>query len=193
MPLIDFSCKFLSKVHKIVNALCRNPAQLNRAHYEHRPKVSSICLSANQGRGVGLPLQELHVTYSPARHSPYYSPGSRNFPKASLLGLSTIHRRWSNIAQLCTREAPTVLRMEEPEFLTRDQFIALLIVGEARPNSPAPIIPADHEIFLSGLGYVVNLNGRLRLTTPGRMRLVSVEKYRLNKNCPNLRPTYTSG
>jgi hypothetical protein len=62
-----------------------------------------------------------------------------------------------------------------PEFLTRDQFISLLMVGDVTPSGLAPIIPIDHEALLIRLGYVVNLQGRLRITTHGRLRLASIE------------------
>lgn len=66
--------------------------------------------------------------------------------------------------------------MTDPiEFLTRDQFISLLMVADAGPNSHAPIIPIDHETPLVGLGYVANLQGKLRMTTPGRERIASIE------------------
>jgi hypothetical protein len=57
----------------------------------------------------------------------------------------------------------------------RDQFISLLMVGDAGPNGHAPIIPIDHETLFIRLGYVVNLQGRLRMTTPGRRRIESIE------------------
>ena len=65
--------------------------------------------------------------------------------------------------------------MTEVALLTRDQFISLLMVGDARPNGPAPIIPIDHETLLIRLGFVVNLQGLLRMTTPGRLRIASIE------------------
>jgi hypothetical protein len=64
---------------------------------------------------------------------------------------------------------------DAPEFLTRDQFISLLMVGDVTPSGLAPIIPIDHETLLIRLGYVVNLQGRLRITTHGRLRLSSIE------------------
>ena len=64
---------------------------------------------------------------------------------------------------------------DAPEFLTRDQFISLLMVGDVTPAGLAPIIPIDHETLLIRLGYVVNLQGRLRITTHGRQRLASIE------------------
>ena len=65
-------------------------------------------------------------------------------------------------------------RMAESDFLTRDQFISLLLVADAQPI-PAPIIPIDHEIRLIELGYIVNLQGLLRITTNGRIRTASIE------------------
>ncbi len=67
---------------------------------------------------------------------------------------------------------------DAPEFLTRDQFISLLMVGDVTPAGLAPIIPIDHETLLVRLGYVVNLQGRLRITTYGRQRLASIEATR---------------
>jgi hypothetical protein len=64
---------------------------------------------------------------------------------------------------------------DTPDFLTRDQFISLLMVGDATPTGLAPIIPIDHETLLIRLGYLVNLQGRLRMTTQGRLRLASIE------------------
>ncbi len=88
--------------------------------------------------------------------------------------------------------------MEEPEFLTRDEFISLL-AGDARPNGPAPIIPADHEISLVRVGYVVNLQRQLRMTTQGRRRIRSVEAIHATTEKPDQdssildpRPIYTS-
>jgi hypothetical protein len=55
--------------------------------------------------------------------------------------------------------------------LTGDQFVSLLMLGDAGQNIPAPIIPIDHELRLLDLGYAVSLLGRLRITTPGRQRI----------------------
>jgi hypothetical protein len=63
------------------------------------------------------------------------------------------------------------------EFLTRNQFISLLMVGDVTPTRLAPIIPIDHETLLVRLGDVVNLQGRLRITTHGRQRLASIEAF----------------
>ena len=65
--------------------------------------------------------------------------------------------------------------MAATEPLTRDQFISLLMVGDARPDSYAPYIPIADETLLVRLGYVERLEGRLTLTAPGRARITSVE------------------
>ena len=83
----------------------------------------------------------------------------------------------SDIARAPASEAHNIRTMtyDAPEFLTRDQFISLLMVGDVTPSGLAPIIPIDHETLLVRLGYVVNLQGRLRITTHGRQRLASIE------------------
>jgi hypothetical protein len=84
----------------------------------------------------------------------------------------------SDIARAPARQAHIIRTMpyDTPEFLTRDQFISLLMVGDVTPTGLAPIIPIDHETLLVRLGYVVNLQGRLRITTHGRLRLKSIEE-----------------
>jgi hypothetical protein len=55
--------------------------------------------------------------------------------------------------------------------LTIKEFASLLTVGNARVNDPAPVIVAEHSAKLIILGYIADLEGRLRMTTPGRMRI----------------------
>lgn len=55
--------------------------------------------------------------------------------------------------------------------LTREEFASLLTVGNAGINSSAPAILAAHSARLIALGYMVDLEGRLRMTTPGRIRI----------------------
>jgi hypothetical protein len=55
--------------------------------------------------------------------------------------------------------------------LTREEFASLLTVGNAHVRSSAPAIPAEHSARLIALGYMVYLAGRLRMTTPGRIRI----------------------
>ena len=61
---------------------------------------------------------------------------------------------------------------EEARALTIKEFASLLAIGNAGVNDPAPVIPAEHSARLIALGYMVDLLGRLRLTTRGRIRIV---------------------
>jgi hypothetical protein len=40
-------------------------------------------------------------------------------------------------------------------------------------REPPAVIPAEHCALLIKLGYVANLLGRLRMTTPGRSRMAA--------------------
>jgi hypothetical protein len=51
--------------------------------------------------------------------------------------------------------------------LTREEFASLLIVGNTSAVDPPAAIPAEHRAKLIALG----LDGRLRMTTPGRQRI----------------------
>jgi hypothetical protein len=55
--------------------------------------------------------------------------------------------------------------------LTDEEFASLLLVGNTPVNGSPPAIPAAHSARLIALGYMVNLQGRLRMTTPGRYRM----------------------
>jgi hypothetical protein len=56
--------------------------------------------------------------------------------------------------------------------LTREEFASLLIVGETcAVLEPPAVIPAAHSARLIALGYMVDLAGRLRMTTIGRRRI----------------------
>jgi hypothetical protein len=59
----------------------------------------------------------------------------------------------------------------EATTLTREEFASLLAVGNTPVNGSAPAIPAAHSARLIALGYMVDLAGRLRMTTPGRYRM----------------------
>jgi hypothetical protein len=64
----------------------------------------------------------------------------------------------------------------ESKKLTRDEFASLLTVGKTcAVLEPPAVIPAEHSARLIGLGYMVDLSGRLRLTTPGRQRIAAAE------------------
>jgi hypothetical protein len=58
--------------------------------------------------------------------------------------------------------------------LTSEEFVSLLLVGNTCAVLEAPaLIPAEHSARLIGLGYMVDLSGRLRMTTPGRQRIAT--------------------
>jgi hypothetical protein len=60
----------------------------------------------------------------------------------------------------------------ESEPLTPEEFASLLTVGNTcAVREPPAVIPAQHRARLIELGYMVNLQGRLRMTTPGRSRM----------------------
>jgi hypothetical protein len=67
------------------------------------------------------------------------------------------------------------------KMLTSDEFVSLLIVGNlcAVTDRPA-VIPAEHSAKLIGLGYMADIQGRLRMTTPGRQLIAVTE----NQNRP---------
>jgi hypothetical protein len=58
--------------------------------------------------------------------------------------------------------------------LTREEFASLLTVGSVSAVlDPLVTIPAEHSARLIGLGYTVNLAGKLRMTTHGRRRIAA--------------------
>jgi hypothetical protein len=59
----------------------------------------------------------------------------------------------------------------EPTTLTDEEFTSLLAVGNTPVNGSAPAIPAAHSARLIALGYMADIAGRLRMTTPGRFRI----------------------
>jgi hypothetical protein len=61
--------------------------------------------------------------------------------------------------------------MTVPNELTPEQFASLLTAGNTSVNGPAPLVPAAHSALLITLGYMVDIHGRLRMTTPGRIRI----------------------
>jgi hypothetical protein len=64
--------------------------------------------------------------------------------------------------------------MTKATMLSSEEFASLLTVGSvATFLGPSPAIPAEHSIRLIGLGYMVDLAGKLRMTTPGRLRIAS--------------------
>jgi hypothetical protein len=60
----------------------------------------------------------------------------------------------------------------KPETLTREEFASLLTVGNTcAVSDPPAAIPTEHSDRLIALGYMADLSGRLRMTTPGRQRI----------------------
>ena len=60
----------------------------------------------------------------------------------------------------------------ESKRLTREEFSSLLKVGETSAVlEPPAVIPAEHSARLIALGYMADVAGRLRMTTPGRARI----------------------
>jgi hypothetical protein len=56
--------------------------------------------------------------------------------------------------------------------LTREEFASLLTVGNTSAVlEPPAVIPANHSARLIALGYMADLEGRLRMTTTGRARI----------------------
>jgi hypothetical protein len=66
----------------------------------------------------------------------------------------------------------TRVTASEAQMLTPEEFASLLTVGNTPAvNCPPEVIPAEHSARLIALGYMVDLAGRLRMTTPGRIRI----------------------
>ena len=60
----------------------------------------------------------------------------------------------------------------EAQMLTPEEFASLLTVGNTSAvTRPSAVIPAEHSARLIALGYMVNIEGRLRMTTQGRIRI----------------------
>jgi hypothetical protein len=57
--------------------------------------------------------------------------------------------------------------------LSEQEFASLLTVGNTPVNGPPAVIPAEHSARLTGLGYMMELAGRLRLTGRGRSRIAA--------------------
>ena len=57
------------------------------------------------------------------------------------------------------------------ERLSAEEFVSLLGVGDTPVNGPPSVIPVEHSVRRIRLGYMVDMAGRLRMTTLGRSRL----------------------
>jgi hypothetical protein len=87
----------------------------------------------------------------------------------------------------------TRVTASEAQMLTPEEFASLLTVGNTPAvNCPPEVIPAEHSARLIALGYMVDLAGRLRMTTPGRIRIyagnsLAEADYRLRSKRATLR------
>jgi hypothetical protein len=64
--------------------------------------------------------------------------------------------------------------MIKTKVLTGEEFVSLLLVGNTcAVTEPPTLIPAEHRARLIELGYLADLAGRLRMTTPGRHRIAA--------------------
>jgi hypothetical protein len=94
---------------------------------------------------------------------------------------------WSNLINIDHPRLPNwgmirIMDMEAKELtrallalgkeLSFKEFASLLVVGNVRPND-APAIPTEHSARLIALGYTADIGGRLRMTTPGRVRIAA--------------------
>jgi hypothetical protein len=57
--------------------------------------------------------------------------------------------------------------------LTHEEFASLLLIGTPSTYGPPTVIPPEHSARLIALGYMADIAGRLRMTTPGRIRLAA--------------------
>ena len=61
--------------------------------------------------------------------------------------------------------------------LRKSELASLFRVGHLPVvNTPPPDIPTEHQARLIALGYIVNLLGRLRMTSLGRALLAAEEQ-----------------
>ena len=58
--------------------------------------------------------------------------------------------------------------------LSKQEFTSLLTVGNTcAVLEPPAVIPVEHSVRLIALGYMADLAGRLRMTSPGRARIAA--------------------
>ena len=62
----------------------------------------------------------------------------------------------------------------EAIMLSHEEFASLRLVGDTPAvNGPPTVIPPAHRARLIALGYLADIAGRLRMTTPGRIRIAA--------------------
>ena len=70
------------------------------------------------------------------------------------------------------RHEHTRIMASKKKPLSPEEFASLLIVGNTSAvTSPPAVIPAEHSARLIAMGDMVELSGRLRMTTQGRMQI----------------------
>ena len=57
--------------------------------------------------------------------------------------------------------------------LTHEEFASLVVIGHTPVNKRQAVIPAEHTARLIALGYMADIAGKLRLTTPGRHQIAA--------------------
>ena len=57
--------------------------------------------------------------------------------------------------------------------LTHEEFSSLLLISTPATYGPPTEIPPEHSARLIAVGYMADIQGRLRMTTPGRIRLAA--------------------
>ena len=61
----------------------------------------------------------------------------------------------------------------EANMLTPEEFASLLLIGAPSTYGPPAVLAPEHSARLIALGYIADIQGRLRMTTPGRIRLAA--------------------
>ena len=67
----------------------------------------------------------------------------------------------------CDRDEDSVIALRALEIAQIKTNLVRFDPGNAPVDSRAPLVPAEHSARLIALGYMVDLAGRLRMTTPG--------------------------
>ena len=57
--------------------------------------------------------------------------------------------------------------------LTPEEFASLLLIGAPSTYGPPAVFAPEHSARLIALGFIADIQGRLRITTPGRIRLAA--------------------
>jgi hypothetical protein len=74
------------------------------------------------------------------------------------------------------------VRMMAPKKLTHEEFASLLKIGNSSVKNPPATIPVEHSAKLIALGYMVDFEGRLWMTTPGKHQIAVGLKQAAGRN-----------